>query len=185
MRLNLDLQPFDRKTVSYYLPPVWGILLITLLTAAHYFYLEYSLTSSSRNISGNQESVQSEIAELTNVKVILEAKKNRLKAVQTEYDKEKSSLKKQQLSWYTLFSEIENAIPEKLFLTSINYDEESNRKFLIKGQAATLSEIISFSDQLLKSAYFSDLEIVKSEKAVLEEIKEDVYRFEISCIFLG
>ncbi|MDD5092245.1 MAG: PilN domain-containing protein [Candidatus Wallbacteria bacterium] len=189
MRLNLDLQPFERKTVAYYCPSPLLVIAMALLSISLYFFLSYTQKTT---VEKDVLVAEASLAEATESYTRLLAGKQKLLQERSRYDTTlaeyqdlSAKLSQQRLSWYTLFVQLENCLPGELYFTGVTCDETSNRLFMIRGEAADMDRVISLTNGLLQTSYFSDVQIIKSEKKHLDAFQIDVYEFEINCIFLG
>jgi len=185
MRLNLDLQPYERKRVSYYAPSPIIFIFLIFFTILHYSYQEYKTGHDFDKANTLLIVNTKEYKDLLIEKNSLVKKKNNVSRLVKEANSLKHRLSLERLSWYTLFIQLEQAIPSKMSLTSLSYSPENIRTFIIKGEAESIENIIHFTENLLKNKYFEDVTIVKSEQFKPDDYKKNIYSFEIKCRFIG
>lgn len=87
------------------------------------------------------------------------------------------TLSKTRLREIKVLDLIQQVIPEKVWLTRVEGDED---KILLSGMAMTDFEISAFMEALSKSVYFRDVKLLSSNELVYDSI--NVKRFEISCV---
>jgi len=185
MRLNLDLQPFERKKVSYYAPSPFIFLFLLLFTVVHYSFQTYKAGNSYNLASKSLSNFTKEYQSLISQKNILQAKKNSVTKLIRETNSLKHRLSLQKLSWYTLFIQLEKTLPNNTSLDSLSFSKENIRAFTVTGKAAKLEDIIKFTENLLTNKYFEDVVIVNSKQFKPENYNKNIYSFEITCKFLG
>jgi len=185
MKLELDLQPIDRKRINYIAPPWWIVMLLFLFTIGHFFYIKNQNFKIKNSINTVLAKKIKEFQKLQERKNKLLSLKQKVERLENEVSDLKNRIMRQRLSWYTLFSILESAIPDNLYLTLLNSDEKNIRDFVLEGEAKTMSDIVLFMANLLKSDYFSNVVIVESKQITVETYNKPIFRFRITCHFLG
>lgn len=90
-----------------------------------------------------------------------------------------NNLKKQQLNSVHMMDELCDALPDWVWLTSLNFN---NKKLSLVGKAMTNNLISDFINNLKGTDYFNEIEFPGSQRE--REAGMDVFNFRLTCTFI-
>jgi type IV pilus assembly protein PilN len=90
-------------------------------------------------------------------------------------------LKRNQSGPVHLLDEISRNLPDRVWLVALN---EQGGKIDLEGRAITNSDIVDFINNLKRSSFFKDVQIVESRQSTDNEKKIALYNFKLTCIIV-
>ena len=152
-----------------------GISIGLTVILCGYFWWQLSrqvvvLRSEKAKATKERDALKEQIKEVENFeqnKKILE-EKNRIIG----------QLKRNQSGPVHLLDEVSRNLPDRVWLVSMN---EQGGKIDLEGRAITNSDIVDFINNLKRSPFFKDVQIVESRQSSDNEKKIALYNFKLIC----
>lgn len=154
-----------------------GLILLLVAIGIGYFWrtLSNRIAELERNKVAAQARIQAQEALLKEVKNVEEERKivaDKIAIIE--------QLKKNQTGPVRLLDEVSKALPTGVNLTSFS---EKNGQVEINGTAFTNENIVRFVENLKALPYFSDIFLVETKQAKIEQV--DMYQYRLQFRFTG
>lgn len=132
---------------------VFALIIMVALTYSAIFLVNFFLSGQLGKIQDNLDKTNVEIAKLKDIESSVTGTNQKLSKLDTYKD--------QRFEWSSVFVDINNSIPEKVKIDSIQIDQKGS-KFVISAAAETRSDIVKLQAKLEDLDYLKNLSFQSS-----------------------